>query len=111
MRGVRAMSAADCSCGPYGIHRRGCPVGLNAVEFAPPTVDMVSHPPHYSANGIEAIDVIEAFELGHHIGDAVAYLLRADRKGDAIQDFKKAVFYINREIALRERKAAKGGEE
>ena len=64
--------------------------------------DLINHPPHYrAASGLEAIDVIEAFELGHHLGDAVAYILRADRKGDAIGDLEKAAWYIRREIERR----------
>lgn len=53
--------------------------------------DTVNHPPHYiGTNGIEVIDVIEGFGLGHHLGAAIAYILRADRN-------------IAREIANRER--------
>jgi len=64
----------------------------------------VDHPPHYQANGVEAIDVIDAFELGFNLGNAVKYLLRADRKGSALTDLKKAAWYIGREIANREQK-------
>lgn len=62
---------------------------------------VVSHPPHYKANGIEAIDVIEAFGLGFHLGNAVKYILRAGRKGDAVEDLKKARWYLDREISRR----------
>jgi rRNA processing protein Krr1/Pno1 len=61
--------------------------------------EAVNHPPHYqSASGIEAIDVIEAFGLGFHRGNAVKYLLRAGRKGDTLTDLKKAAWYLSREI-------------
>lgn len=63
--------------------------------------DNVNNPAHYKAGGIEAIDVIEAFELGHHLGNVVAYVLRADRKGAALQDLMKARWYIDREINRR----------
>lgn len=61
--------------------------------------DPVNHPPHYKApNGLEAIDVIEGFGLGFHRGNAVKYLLRAGRKGDAAQDLRKARWYVQREL-------------
>lgn len=65
--------------------------------------DMVNHPPHYQgANGLEAIDVIEAFGLGFCLGNTIKYLLRAGRKGDTVEDLKKARWYLDREIARRE---------
>lgn len=63
----------------------------------------VDHPPHYRANGVEAIDVIEAFELGFNLGNAAKYILRAGRKGDALEDIRKARWYLDREITKRER--------
>lgn len=68
--------------------------------------DNVNHPAHYKAGGLEAIDVIEAFGLAFHLGNAVKYLLRAGRKGDRIEDLKKARWYLDREIerACTERK-------
>jgi hypothetical protein len=64
-------------------------------------VDVVNHPPHYRApNGLEAIDVIEGFGLDQSfpLGNAAKYLLRAGRKGDALQDLKKARWYLDRKI-------------
>lgn len=67
------------------------------------TSDSVDHPAHYQgANGLEAIAVIEAFGLGFHLGNAVKYVLRAGKKGEALVDLKKARFYLDREIARRE---------
>lgn len=54
---------------------------------------------YYCANGIEAQDVIEAFELNFARGSALKYLLRAGRKtGNEIRDLEKARAYIDREI-------------
>lgn len=64
-------------------------------------VETVNHPAHYQSGGIEAIDVIEAFELGFNLGNAAKYILRAGRKGDALEDLKKAHWYLHREIARR----------
>jgi hypothetical protein len=62
------------------------------------TPDMVNHPPHYTVNGIEVIDIIDAFKLNFNMGNALKYLLRADRKGNKEQDINKAIWYLQREI-------------
>lgn len=62
--------------------------------------DSIDHPPHYSAGGVEAIDVIEAWGLGFHLGNVVKYVSRAGRKpsADAVEDLKKARWYLDRFI-------------
>ena len=60
--------------------------------------ELVDHPEHYQANGIEAIDVIEGFNLNFNLGNAIKYILRSDKKGNKKQDLEKAVWYLNREI-------------
>lgn len=62
-------------------------------------MDLVNHPPHYTdhPSGIECIRITE--HLNFCIGNAVKYLWRAGRKGDPVQDLRKAVWYIEREIA------------
>ena len=61
---------------------------------------MVVHPQHYQSDGgIEAIDVIESFELGFNLGNAIKYILRAEKKGNKKQDLEKALWYINRELS------------
>ena len=63
--------------------------------------DPVNHPPHYKAGTLEVIDVIEAFGLDRSfcLGNVAKYLLRHGRKGDALEDLKKARWYLDREIA------------
>lgn len=64
--------------------------------------DPVNHPAHYKAsNGLEAITVIEGFDLGFHLGNAVKYLLRAGKKDDAVQDLRKARWYVERDLQRR----------
>lgn len=59
--------------------------------------DPVNHPRHYtSINGIECIDVVETKSF--NVGNAIKYLWRAGEKDDIVQDLRKAVWYINREI-------------
>lgn len=60
--------------------------------------DMVNHPPHYKAGGIETIDFIEAKALGYHLGNVVKYITRADHKGNKLEDLKKAQWYLSRAI-------------
>ena len=65
--------------------------------------DPVNRPRHYTAHksGVECIQITE--HMGFCLGNAVKYIWRADLKNDAIEDLKKARWYIDREIALRER--------
>lgn len=68
-----------------------------------PATDMINHPVHYrSQTDLEAIDVIEDFELGYHLGNAVKYILRAGKKGEMLEDLKKAHWYLEREISRLE---------
>lgn len=64
----------------------------------------VDHPVHYTSHppGVECITVTEAFNF--NVGNAIKYLWRAGLKGDAIEDLRKAAWYVNREIERRERK-------
>lgn len=61
-------------------------------------INMVDQPPHYKDGGIETIDFIEAKKLGFNLGNAVKYISRAGKKNDALEDLKKARWYLNREI-------------
>jgi Protein of unknwon function (DUF3310) len=63
----------------------------------------INHPPHYAGNGIEAIDVIEAWGLGFCLGNVVKYIARADHKGAPVEDLEKAAWYLQREIERRKR--------
>ena len=61
--------------------------------------DMVNHPPHYKAGGIETLDFIEAKNLGYNLGNVVKYVSRADLKGNKLEDLQKAKWYLERAIA------------
>lgn len=60
-------------------------------------------PAHYKSGGMEAIDVIEAFQLGFNLGNTVKYVLRHRAKGNALEDLRKARWYLDREIANLEK--------
>lgn len=62
--------------------------------------DMVNSPDHYTHNGIEAIEVIEAKLTndqyqGYLQGSVMKYLLRSNYKGKRNEDLKKAQWYLN----------------
>ena len=64
------------------------------------------NPDHYRSHpsGIECIQITE--HMNFCLGNAFKYIWRAGLKGDAIEDLKKARFYIDREIArLEERRS------
>lgn len=63
-------------------------------------IDMIDHPPHYkSENGMETIDVIEAFTSNLRgieatdTGNIIKYICRWKEK-NGIEDLKKAKWYI-----------------
>lgn len=60
--------------------------------------DMVNHPPHYKAGGVETIDFIEAKKLNYNLGNVVKYISRHDLKGDRLENLRKAQWYLDREI-------------
>jgi len=64
--------------------------------------DPVNHPSHYTSHksGVEAITICE--HENFCVGNAIKYLFRVGKKGDAIEDLKKARWYIDREIARLE---------
>lgn len=52
----------------------------------------------------DVFDIVEAHDLPYHLGDAIAYLVRAGKKtDDAVPDMRKAIRHIEREIEQRER--------
>lgn len=61
-------------------------------------VDMVNHPQHYSAHGIEPIDYIESHDLNFNLGNVIKYVSRAPFKGTELEDLEKAKWYLEREI-------------
>ena len=58
----------------------------------------IQNPPHYNKHpsGIECIQITR--HMNFNLGNAVKYIWRADLKNDAIEDLKKAAWYIQDEI-------------
>jgi len=63
--------------------------------------DPVNNPSHYTEHpsGIECIKITE--HMGFNLGNALKYIWRCDLKKDAIEDLKKAAWYIERELQKR----------
>lgn len=65
--------------------------------------DPIDHPQHYGGadNPFEAIKVIEAWNLGFCLGNAVKYISRAGKKkrSTRLEDLRKARWYLDREIS------------
>lgn len=63
-------------------------------------MENVNHPLHYQSAdpAYETIKVIDAWGLGFSLGNAVKYIARAGKKGNAVEDLEKAVWYINHKI-------------
>lgn len=71
--------------------------------------ESVDHPAHYTAHpsGVECIQVVE--HVGFNLGNAVKYIWRADLKGSAVDDLRKAIWYIERELQRRDAGSGRGG--
>ena len=68
--------------------------------------DAVNHPDHYGGDTTyEAIKVIEAWDLGFHLGNVVKYISRAGKKTkNTNEDLKKAKWYLERYLLQEEEK-------
>ena len=64
------------------------------------TDDPVNHPQHYTQHpsGVECIQITE--HMNFCLGNAIKYIWRADKK-NGLEDLKKAIWYIEREIQRR----------
>jgi hypothetical protein len=60
--------------------------------------DVVNPPTHYTSHpsGVETIQITE--HMNFCLGNAIKYIMRSELKGKQIEDLKKAIWYINREI-------------
>ena len=71
--------------------------------------DVVNSPSHYNSGGIECIQAIEAsmepeaFQ-GYLKGNTLKYIWRMSYKGKALEDCKKAQWYLNKLISTLEDK-------
>lgn len=89
MESESASGSASTRSGSVG-KRDNSPLPFDAVN-----------PRHYRQHksGIECIQITE--HMGFNLGNAVKYIWRADLKNDAIEDLRKAKWYIDRELMRR----------
>lgn len=67
--------------------------------------ETVNHPAHYNAGKIEVITAIDDWKLNFCLGNVVKYIARAEHKANALEDLKKARWYLDHEIQRRESEA------
>ena len=69
--------------------------------------ERINHPPHYCAGKIEVITVIEDWQLGYHLGNALKYIARYKhkhrRKEKQLEDIQKAIWFLQRFIAVEQK--------
>lgn len=80
---------------------RNCLFSQTEPKFEPmPTKDHdpVNHPSHYTSHpsGVECITITQ--HMSFCVGNVVKYLWRAGKKGPALEDLRKAAFYLDKEI-------------
>lgn len=65
--------------------------------------EAVNHPKHYTQHpsGVECIEITR--HMSFNLGNALKYIWRCDLKKDTIEDLKKAIWYIQDEITMREK--------
>lgn len=69
--------------------------------------DVVELPKHYNSHpsGVECIEITE--HMNFCLGNAMKYLWRSDHK-NGLEDLKKSIWYIQREISRREKEQNNG---
>lgn len=98
---MRGYGVTNYPVNDIKIHYSDFVASIEAVKSAHTEqhLDMVNHPPHYTVNGIEVIDVIKGYKLCYLLGNVIKYVLRCNFKGNKKQDLQKAAWYLNRAIS------------
>lgn len=67
-----------------------------------PAEETVNHPAHYGGadDPYECIKVVEALGLGFHLANVFKYIWRVGKKGDDVENLKKALWYLERYIQV-----------
>ena len=91
----------ECVCG--GWEYQAFSQGKTKLCQCPqPKIEQVNHPQHYGGknNEYEAIKVIDAWDLGFSLGNAIKYISRAGkkRKDTELEDLRKALWYLQHHI-------------
>lgn len=101
-------SGTFCSHGAIKKFCAACTESNARVQFTLPQEDSEPNPvspAHYKqGRAHEPWDVIIDWNLSYCLGSAVKYISRAGRKDSAVQDLRKAIAFIEREIKKLEEK-------
>jgi len=98
------IDTTPCECGV--MYRSQC----NCLLKEKPMENKVKNPirpEHYKVgHPLEAINIIEHYNLDFCLGNTVKYVLRAGKKDESkeIEDYKKALWYLQRKIQKLEEK-------
>lgn len=95
---TQKLSLDDYSTNSYSAKAFTLAQAYDSVEEIPDH-DPVNYPSHYRQGNIECIEVIEDWDLGFHLGNAVKYIMRSKHKNNYLEDLKKARWYLDRHIA------------
>jgi hypothetical protein len=76
---------------------------VKPLYLSEPRKEKVDHPSHYNQYPVECIDIVELMNFNR--GNAIKYIWRAGSKNKAteIEDLKKALWYVQREITRLEK--------
>lgn len=97
--------SSEMNCHQHGLNYADecphCRTIEGMIDASQKLHDAVNSPKHYTGHtsGVECIQVTE--HMGFCLGNAVKYIWRADLKNDAVEDLRKAVWYLEREIKRR----------
>ena len=97
---INQLENCECSqvCINCSVKHQFKPVELTGVQIA----DIVTKPKYYKVEikgvPIDVIDIANAYNLSFMKGNAIKYILRAGKKDLLVQDLKKAIECLNREI-------------
>ena len=58
----------------------------------------IEKPNYYQSTSIDVIDLCKLYDINFNKGNVIKYVCRAGKKDNEIQDLKKAVEYLQREI-------------
>lgn len=61
---------------------------------------------HYKTSSIDVIDFCKLYDLNFNEGNVIKYVSRARKKGSHIEDLKKAIDYLQRELKYLENEKA-----
>lgn len=59
-------------------------------------------PKHYETKSIDVIDICKLYNLNFNKGNVLKYICRSGKKDNELDDLKKALDYISREIEFIE---------